>query len=219
MPIGSPRVSLVKSILGEKDWKNWKKIHRIRGFPLARYGCWEKTSLTLESISSTSFSKEKKKKGGSFRSKIRSKSCDASISLRKERQVSKESNELKKNSLASHRKVKWRNERKKKTMVVEKNTKEYDACFQWRGDRLFSLATMLTSINRFHSSPIPNQPWNPCTRIPFLSSGGTSAPRKPLLECVECVKAMLSVLSHGEHTGERACTGTNRAAESPASVT
>lgn len=80
MPIGSPRVSLVKSILGEKDWKNWKKIHRIRGFPLARYGCWEKTSLTLESISSTSFSKEKKKKGGSFRSK----SCDASISLRKE---------------------------------------------------------------------------------------------------------------------------------------
>lgn len=66
MPIGSPRVSLVKSILGEKDWKNWKKIHRIRGFPLARYGCWEKTSLTLESISSTSFSKEKKKKKGKF---------------------------------------------------------------------------------------------------------------------------------------------------------
>lgn len=117
---------------------------------------------------------------------------------------------MKKNSLASHRKVKWRNERKKKTMVVEKNTKEYDACFQWRGDRLFSLTTMLTSINRFHGSPIPNQPWNPCTRIPFLSSGGTSAPRKPLLECVECVKAMLSVLSHGEHTGERACTGSSR---------
>lgn len=95
MPIGSPRVSLVNSILGEKDWKNWKKIHRIRGFPLARYG-WEKTSLTLESISMRSpqlpspRKKKKKKTEVSDRKfSIRTKSCDASISLRKEDKSSK----------------------------------------------------------------------------------------------------------------------------------
>lgn len=104
MPIGSPRVSLVKSILGEKDWKNWKKIHRIRGFPLARYGCWEKTSLTLESISSTSFSKEKKKKGEVSDRKFDRNPATRRFLFEKKRQVSKES---KKNSLASHRKVKW----------------------------------------------------------------------------------------------------------------
>lgn len=59
MPIGSPRVSLVNSILG--DWKNWKKIHRIQGFPsLDTVG--KKTSLTLESISSPRKFLQKKRK-------------------------------------------------------------------------------------------------------------------------------------------------------------
>lgn len=74
MPIGSPRVSLVNSILG--DWKNWKKIHRIQGFPsLDTVG--KKTSLTLESISMRDLRENFSKKSGNFRSK----SC-VSISLR-----------------------------------------------------------------------------------------------------------------------------------------
>lgn len=71
MPIGSPRVSLVNSILG--DWKNWKKIHRIQGFPsLDTVG--KKTSLTLESISMRDLRENFSKKSGNFRSK----SCDLS---------------------------------------------------------------------------------------------------------------------------------------------
>lgn len=62
--------------------------------------------------------------------------------------------------------------------MEEKNTKKDDACFQcfqcWRDDAFLSRddARLDQSV---HSSPIPNQPWNPCTRIPFLSTDGTSA--------------------------------------------
>lgn len=95
MPIGSPRVSLVNSILG--DWKNWKKIHRIQGFPsLDTVG--KKTSLTLESISMRDLRENFSKKSGNFRSK----SCNVSISLRIRRfeEEKKKKNESK-NSLAS----------------------------------------------------------------------------------------------------------------------
>lgn len=62
--------------------------------------------------------------------------------------------------------------------MEEKNTKKDDACFQcfqcWRDDAFLSRddARLDQSV---HSSPIPNQPWNPCTHIPFLSTDGTSA--------------------------------------------
>lgn len=52
MPIGSPRVSLVNSILDTRG-KGLEKLEENSPdsrIPLARYG-WGKTSLTLESIS------------------------------------------------------------------------------------------------------------------------------------------------------------------------